>query len=214
MSSLSNLQVVIDHLEKYPLITQKQADYFLFKEAVNLIKNKEHLSQAGLLELLGIKATLNWGLSEKFKESFPEVIAINRPKVESTIVSNLNWIRGFTEAEGSFQVINQKIKGKTSVSLRFSITQHSRDEILLNNIITYLKCGRYYKSPTRNEGQYLVTVFSEINEKIIPLFNEYPLIGAKKEDYLDFARIAALIKSKEHLTEEGLLRRKNKINSK
>jgi hypothetical protein len=75
---------------------------------------------------------------------------------------------------------------------------------LLNNIVTYLNCGRYYKSPTRNEGQYLVTVFSDIYEKIIPLFNEYPLIGVKKEDYLDFVRVAELIKSKDHLTEEGV----------
>lgn len=43
-SSLSNLQVIIEHFDKYPLITQKQADYILFKKAVDLIKNKEHLS--------------------------------------------------------------------------------------------------------------------------------------------------------------------------
>ena len=75
---------------------------------------------------------------------------------------------------------------------------------MLNNIVTYLNCGRYYKSPIRNEGQYLVTVFSDISEKIIPLLNEYPLLGVKKEDYLDFVHIAELIKSKDHLTEQGV----------
>lgn len=204
VSSLSNLQVIIDHLEKYPLITQKQADYLLFKEAVNLLKNKKHLSPTGLLELLGIKAALNWGLSEKFKESFPEVVPANRPKVELSKIRNFNWIRGFVEAEGSFQVVIQKIKDKSAVSLRFTITQHSRDEKLLKDIVTYLNCGRYYKTPNRNEGQYMVTDFSNIYGKIIPLFKEYPLIGNKKEDYLDFVRVAELIKSKEHLTEEGL----------
>ena len=59
VSSLSNLQVIIEHFDKYPLITQKQADYLLFKEAVNLIINKEHLSLTGLLKLVGIKATIN-----------------------------------------------------------------------------------------------------------------------------------------------------------
>lgn len=215
VSSLSSLQVIIEHFDKYSLITQKQADYLLFKEAVNLIINKEHLSLTGLLKLVGIKATLNWGLSEKFKESFPTVEPINKPKVEFTNIKNLNWIRGFVEAEGSFQVLIQEIKNRTNVSLRFSITQHIKDEVLLNNIVTYLNCGRYYKSPTRNEGQYLVTVFSDINEKIIPLFNEYPLIGVKKEDYLDFVKTAELIKSKDHLTEEGVEKIKlirNKMN--
>jgi len=59
VSSLRNLQVIIQHFDKYPLITQKQADYILFKEAVNLIINKEHLSLTGLLKFVGLKATIN-----------------------------------------------------------------------------------------------------------------------------------------------------------
>jgi hypothetical protein len=206
VSSLRNIQVILEHFYQYPLLTKKQADYLLFKEAVNLIVNKEHLSSKGLLKLVSIKATLNWGLSEKFKESFPTVKPINRPlpSVESPNIKYFSWVQGFIEAEGCFQVILQKIKNRINVSLRFSITQDIRDEILLNNIVTYLNCGRYYKSPTRNEGQYLVTVFSDINEKIIPLLNEYPLKGVKKQDYLDFVQIAELIKSKDHLTEEGV----------
>jgi len=77
---------------------------------------------------------------------------------------------------------------------------------LLKDIVTYLNCGRYYKTPTRNEGQFLVTVFSDINDKLIPFLNEYPILGTKKEDYLDFVEIAKLIKSKAHLTNEGLER--------
>jgi len=77
---------------------------------------------------------------------------------------------------------------------------------LLKDIVTYLNCGRYYRSPARNEGQYLITVFSDINDKLIPFLNEYPILGAKQYDYLDFAQIAELIKSKAHLTDEGLER--------
>ena len=207
VSSLKNLQIITDHFDSYPLITQKRADYLLFKQAISIIKNKEHLSTKGILKLVGIKATLNWGLSDKFKESFPTAKAVVRPSViYNTLnvkIKNLNWIRGFIDAEGSFQVITQN---NTNVSLRFSLTQHTKDEELLKDIVTYLNCGRYYKSPTRNEGQYLVTVFSEINDKLIPILNEYPLLGTKKDDYLDFAQIAELIKSKAHLTNEGLER--------
>ena len=207
VSSLKNLQIITDHFDRYPLITQKRADYLLFKQAIAIIKNKEHLSIEGMLKLVGIKATLNWGLSDKFKESFPAAKPVVRPSViYNTLkvkINNLNWIRGFIEAEGSFQVITQN---NTNVSLRFSLTQHIKDEELLKDIVTYLNYGRYYKSPTRDEGQYLVTVFSDINDKLIPFLNEYPLLGAKKDDYLDFAQIAELIKSKAHLTDEGLER--------
>jgi sRNA-binding regulator protein Hfq len=59
VSSLKNLQIIIDHFDNYPLITQKRADYLLFKQAITIIKNKEHSSIEGLLRLVGIKATLN-----------------------------------------------------------------------------------------------------------------------------------------------------------
>jgi hypothetical protein len=205
VSSLKNLQIITNHFDSYPLITQKSADYLLFKQAIAIIKNKEHLSIEGLLKLVGIKATLNWGLSDKFKESFPLAKPVVRPSVIynplNLKIKNLNWIRGFIEAEGSFQVLTQNNR---NVSLRFSITQHTKDEELLKDIATYLNYGRYYKSPTRDEGQYLVTVFSDISDKLIPFLNEYPLLGVKKEDYLEFVQIAELIKSKAHLTDEGL----------
>ena len=207
VSSLKNLQIITDHFDSYPLITNKKADYLLFKQAITIIKNKEHLSIEGLLKLVGIKATLNWGLSDKFKESFPTAKAVVRPSViYNTLnvkINNLNWIRGFIEAEGSFQVITQN---SSRVSLRFSLTQDIKDEVLLKDIVTYLNYGRYYKTPRRNEGQFLVTVFSDINDKLIPFLKEYPLLGTKKEDYLDFVEIAKLIKSKVHLTNEGLER--------
>ena len=44
VSSLKDLALVINHFEKYPLITQKQADYLLFKQAFELINRKEHLT--------------------------------------------------------------------------------------------------------------------------------------------------------------------------
>ena len=39
---------IIPHFEKYPLVTQKLADYLLFIDAVNFMINKEHLTKKGL----------------------------------------------------------------------------------------------------------------------------------------------------------------------
>lgn len=206
VSSLKNLKVIIDHFDKYPLITQKLADYLLFKQSVNLIEKKEHLTNTGLLKLVGIKSVLNWGLSPKFIESFPNIVPAERPVVKPTGIQDTNWLRGFVEAEGSFQVIIQESKDKTvnNVSLRFTITQHSRDSLLLESFVNYLGCGRGYSVSNRKETHFIVSVFSDISNKIIPLFNEYPLIGTKKEDYLDFLKVVDLMKSKDHLTKEGV----------
>ena len=90
VSSLKDLKVIINHLDQYPLLTKKFADYLLFKQSVDLIEKKEHLTNAGLLKLVAIKASLNWGLSEKFKESFPAIIPAIRPEVQFTEIKDIN----------------------------------------------------------------------------------------------------------------------------
>jgi len=86
----------------------------------------------------------------------------------------------------------------------FSVTQHSRDAALLKLFCEFLDCGKYYPSSTRNEGNYTVTKFSDIEQKIIPFFLKYPIHGVKGLDFSDFSKIGYLVKEKEHLTEQGL----------
>ena len=39
---------------------------------------------------------------------------------------------------------------------------------------------------------------------MIPFFELYPLIGIKQKDFLDWCKVARLMKDKLHLTHEGL----------
>jgi len=75
VASLKDLNaIIIPHFDKYPLlhlrnekqmlITQKKADFNLFKKIIDLINNKEHLTLEGLHKILAIKGSLNLGLSE------------------------------------------------------------------------------------------------------------------------------------------------------
>ena len=36
--------IIIPFFEKYPLLTQKGADFKIFKQIVNMINNKEHIT--------------------------------------------------------------------------------------------------------------------------------------------------------------------------
>jgi hypothetical protein len=83
VSSVKGLSVIINHFYKYPLITQKRADYVLFKQAFNLISNKEYLTNEGLQKLVAIKASMNKGLSEALREAFPNLTPIDRPLIEA-----------------------------------------------------------------------------------------------------------------------------------
>jgi hypothetical protein len=39
---------IIPHFSKYPLLTQKAADFKLFLQVIELMKNKDHLTMEGL----------------------------------------------------------------------------------------------------------------------------------------------------------------------
>jgi LAGLIDADG endonuclease len=51
---------------------------------------------------------------------------------------------------------------------------------------------------------FAVFKFEDINEKVIPLFNEYIIRGIKTLDYLNLCEAAKLINEKAHLTLKGL----------
>jgi hypothetical protein len=82
-------KIIIPHFEKYPLITQKQSDFLLFKEIVELMDKGEHLTKDGLAKIINLKASLNKGLSNKLKVIFPDII-IKRPKVHLPLIINSN----------------------------------------------------------------------------------------------------------------------------
>lgn len=71
VSSIKDLQVIVDHFNNFPLITQKWSDFHLFKVAFELVKCKRHLTLEGLISIVSIKATMNLGLSEELEIAFP-----------------------------------------------------------------------------------------------------------------------------------------------
>jgi hypothetical protein len=81
--SVKDLAVIINHFDKFPLLTQKRADFELFKIALDLMKHKEHLTIEGIHKLIAIKASMNLGLSEDLKVAFPNTHPVPRPVVEN-----------------------------------------------------------------------------------------------------------------------------------
>lgn len=73
--------VIIPHFNKYPLITQKKADFILFSLIIELILSNKHLEIEGLNEIVNIRASMNNGLSEKLKLAFPKFEPLERPLI-------------------------------------------------------------------------------------------------------------------------------------
>ena len=86
------INVIIPHFVKYPLLTQKRADFELFKSIVEMLHRKEHLSPNGLQQIVNIRALINNGLSDTLKAAFPHVTPVPRPVVEPSEIPDPNWL--------------------------------------------------------------------------------------------------------------------------
>ena len=207
VSSVKDLtNIVIPFFSNYPLLTQKAADFLLFKAIVNLIINKNHLTVEGLNQIINIKASMNTGLSEIVKSNFSNIVPVNRPLINTNDIPNPHWIAGFVNGEGTFDIKIYKSKTNTGygVQLRFRVPQHSRDTKLIEVLIKYFGSGVLEKHTQFQAVTLVIVKFSDIKEKIIPFFESYPLLGVKQNDYLDWCRAAKLMNDGSHLTIEGL----------
>ena len=204
------MEVIIPHFTKYPLITQKSTDFILFKSAVELINQKKHLTIEGIAEIVSIRAAMNLGLTETLIESFPEITPKEREsscKNENIVIPSPYWFTGFTEAEGCFFISVHKSKSYNvgyQTQLRFSVVQHKRDEKLIGSFLSYLDCGKLYLGSNKASVSFSVTKLEDLENKIIPFFQKHSLLCSKNREFIDFCRVFFLVKSKSHLTEQGL----------
>lgn len=215
VESIKDLQVIVDHFDKYPLISAKVSDYILFKKAFYIIKLQEHLTKEGLLKLIVIKSSLNLGITTNIKEAFPnwKENKVIRPEYIFRGIPDPNWIAGFSSGDGSFSI---KISNSTTtkigsrVRLRFAIGLNIREKELIKALVTYFKLGNYKKDDKMSYIYYgnnfvslQITKYLDIHDVIIPFFNEYPIQGKKNLDFSDFIKVVNMLKNKEHLTLEG-----------
>ena len=70
--------------------------------AFEIVNRKEHISFSGLEKILSLRASINWGLPDKLKVGFPNIIPVHRPLVKSPLIFDPYWLAGFVSGEGCF----------------------------------------------------------------------------------------------------------------
>ena len=200
MSDLIN--VIIPHFKKYPLLSAKSVDFQLWVMCINIIAKKEHLTLEGLTKIISIKSALNKGLSENLKLRFKDVKPLERLDYRiSDIPLNPYWVSGFSEGDSSFQV---SVSNNTNqVRVIYNINLHKRDLPLILKIQEFFG-GIGNISNYKNAVQYSIVSIKSIDKTLIPHFDTFELKGNKLDNYLVWKEIACLVKSKSHLTDEGL----------
>ncbi len=115
-----------------------------------------------------------------------------------------NYIAGFTDGEGSFNVSVIKrndYADKWKLTASFNISQ--KDRVILALIKNELGCGTLRE---RKDGvvYYEVTNIASLKERIIPFFERFGFLSArKKRNFSIFKSIVKLMANGDHISEEG-----------
>lgn len=74
----------------------------------------------------------------------------------------------------------------------------------MEKFIYHFKCGKVRKDSRNSILYFTVSNLMDNIEKIIPFFQEYMIMGVKFLDFEDWCKAAEIIRTKGHLTVEGL----------
>ena len=107
----------------------------LFIKACYIVKNKKHTTVEGLNEIKKLLSqfTSKLDLDEK-----------NKLKSNLSILNHPNkneWIRGFTDAEGSFSFTIYNVNDKYRINFNFNIVQENLELPFLKDLIVLFGCG-------------------------------------------------------------------------
>ncbi len=124
----------------------------------------------------------------------------------------IGWIVGFVDGEGTFSV--SIIKNSTTtfgwqIFPEFVITQGAKSLFALEEIQRFFECGKIYANRRYDNHKehlyrYCVRSLKDIQDKIIPFFEQNQLKTAKKNDFSTFAKIINLMAQKKHFSTEGI----------
>ncbi len=120
-----------------------------------------------------------------------------------------NYFAGFIEGEGCFSVSikpHKQMKFGWVVDPMFSVYQHKNNRLILELLKEEFKCGYIVSKNSKPDVLvYVVDNRRSLEEKIVPFFDRYQLLGTKWKDFLIFKKIIFLMGQKKHLVRDGLL---------
>ena len=124
-----------------------------------------------------------------------------------------DYIVGLTDGEGCFYVnlrpdATPRSK-QSAVETHFYLKLRDDHLDLLKEVKEAFGCGAIYYQKERRQNhspcyRFGINSQKDVQEVLIPFFEEHPLRGPKQVSFLLFKQIAKMVFTKEHLTSEGL----------
>jgi hypothetical protein len=121
------------------------------------------------------------------------------------------YIAGYVDGEGSFHVAicrNAGTKSGWQLVPEFHVSQNADRREVLDLIAGRLDCGRIRENHRASNDTTLVFMVrrrDDLLTKVIPFFEEQPLLSSKQRDFLAFAHIVRAMAQGTHLTADGFV---------
>ena len=117
------------------------------------------------------------------------------------------YISGYTDGEGCFSVSFSKrekflVGWETKPS--FSVSQNEDRAQILFLMQKQFKCGFIRRDYSDKTLKYEVRSLDDLIEKIIPHFENFPLLSAKQKDFNYFKKVCFLMQRNLHKEKTGL----------
>lgn len=119
------------------------------------------------------------------------------------------YLTGYADGEGCFCVsFNKSRRHKFGWEIRpsFSISQNGDRAEVLKLFQERFECGSIRPDRSDKTLEYETRCIEDLVERVIPHFEQYPLLSGKREDFQRFARICRMMHADDHLTREGFER--------
>lgn len=137
-----------------------------------------------------------------------------KPDNQQERLELIGWIKGFVDGEGCFSVSiirNSTTNSGWQVFPEFVVTQGVKSRSAIELIKKTFGCGQIYLNHRHDNHKepllrYCVRSQKELQEKIIPFFDQHLLQTEKRKDYQKFKKIIFMMQKGEHHTLVGLKR--------
>jgi len=200
ISSIRNK--VITHFIKYPLRGTKYLDFLSFKEAFEIIDNKEHLSEQGLNKLFLISKSMNSYRQFSLNMPYQPIHTISNN--EDFIPLNGHYVNGFIAGDGCLSL---SLLDKSFCKMSLQISQHTNNKILMESIANYFESPSSVYRHDKDSIQISIRAKKLWEEVIFKHFYNYPLYGSKVLRLNKLLTVRELLQDKNYLEKVGKSRR-------
>ena len=118
------------------------------------------------------------------------------------------YLTGITDGEGNFYISiyeDKRRSNKPQVRFFFKVSQRDHSVNMLYALANFLNCGSVtIENKNTKTMRFVVNNIEDIEKRVIPHFDKYPLISSKRLNYESFKKAFIFFKNGEHLKPEGL----------